>query len=144
MAIWFGCGLVPRAPGTAGTLGALPLYWLLSQAGPLGLWLGSLALLPVAIWSAGVVVEQLGQADPQRIVIDEVVGLLVACSPIPTSWSEVAFAVVAFRALDVLKPFPARRAERLPGGYGVVVDDVVAGLWAAAGLVLARSLGVLT
>lgn len=142
LAIWFGCGLVPRAPGTIGTLGALPLYLLLAPAGTWGVVAGVVVLLPVSFWAANVVVNQLGHHDPQVIVIDEVVGFLVACIPHPTGIREIAFAFVAFRIFDMTKPFPSRRAERLPGGYGVVMDDVFAGIWAAATLVVARRMGL--
>lgn len=142
LAIWFGCGLVPRAPGTMGTLGAIPLYLLLARGGPWCVLAGTLLLLPISFWAAGVVVDQLGDHDPQIIVVDEVVGLLVACLPFPQGWKEVAFAFVAFRVFDMTKPFPARRAERLPRGYGVVMDDVFAGVWAAAALLFARRVGL--
>jgi phosphatidylglycerophosphatase A len=142
LAIWFGCGLVPKGPGTMGTLGAVPLYLLLAQGGPWGVLAGLLVLLPISFWAANVVVRQLAHHDPQIIVIDEVVGFLVACLPHPQGFREIAFAFVAFRIFDMTKPFPARRAESLPGGYGVVMDDVFAGLWAAAALLLARRLGL--
>lgn len=143
LAIWFGCGLVPKAPGTMGTLGALPLFFLLSPFGSWGILAGVVVLLPVSFWAAGVVVKKLAHHDPQIIVIDEVVGVLVACLPNPVGWKEVTLAFVAFRVFDMTKPFPARRAERLPGGYGVVMDDVFAGIWAAALLLVVRKTGLL-
>jgi phosphatidylglycerophosphatase A len=143
LAIWFGCGLVPKAPGTMGTLGALPLYLLLAQGGSWGIAAGVAVLLPISFWAAGVVVKQLDHHDPQIIVIDEVVGVLVACIPHPVGWKEILFAFVAFRVFDMTKPFPARRAEKLPRGYGVVMDDVFAGVWAAGFLLLIRYTGLL-
>lgn len=125
-----------------GTLGAVPLYLLLARGGPWSVLVGTLLLLPVAFWASGVVVKQLGDHDPQIIVIDEVVGFLVACLPFPVGFAQIAFAFVAFRVFDMTKPFPARSAERLPGGYGVVMDDVFAGVWAAAALLLARRCGL--
>lgn len=132
LALWFGCGKVPIAPGTAGTVGALPLcIWV----APHGFWpvlILAATLLPVAIWAAGVVVEDSGNHDPQTVVIDEVVGMVLACLWGPHTPLGFALAFVLFRIFDQTKPFPARRSERLPGGYGVVMDDVFAGLWAAA------------
>lgn len=143
VAIWFGCGLSPIAPGTVGSLGALPLYFAVRGGGAIAI--GAVALLATAlgIWASHVVVAKSRTKDPQIIVIDEVAGTLIALTAAPPSLAGVAVAVGLFRLFDIVKPFPARRAERLPGGWGVVLDDVVAGLQ-AAGIVLAlRSHGVL-
>ncbi len=140
LAVWFGCGRVPLAPGTAGTLGALPLYLLLARGGVSVVAAGALGIGLVGVWAATRVVRDTGLPDPQIVCIDEVAGVLVALAAAPLDWRGVLAAVVLFRIFDQWKPWPARQAERLPRGWGVVMDDIVAGLWAAAVLGAARLL----
>lgn len=140
LATWFGCGRVPIAPGTAGTLGALPLYFAIRGGGALAVLAVAAILCAAGIWSAGVVADETGLEDPQIVVIDEVVGVLVGLA-FATSLAEIATAVVLFRVFDSTKPFPAGRLERLPRGWGVVMDDVAAGVWSAAGLLALRAAG---
>jgi len=138
IAVWFGAGLAPAAPGTAGSLAALPLGWLiLWAAAPQGwLWLGiaALALLPIGVWAATRHDQATGGHDASEIVVDEVVGQWLALLPAVWSvWWHILLAFVLFRLFDILKPWPVGWADRqLPGGWGVMVDDVLAGLWAAA------------
>jgi phosphatidylglycerophosphatase A len=133
IATWFGCGFVPVAPGTVGTLGALPLYFVVRAGGPLAVLVTAAVVTAVGVWASSVVVHESREKDPQRIVVDEVAGVLVALSfAPPASWFKVTLAVIAFRVFDVVKPFPARDAERLRGGWGVMADDLIAGCWAAA------------
>lgn len=141
LALWFGCGLVPIAPGTAGTLGALPLYYAVRGGGPAAVLAAAAVITGVGIWSAGVVARLRGTEDPQVVVIDEVAGVLVALAAAPLTFRGVAAAVLLFRLFDVTKPFPARAAEWLHGGAGIVLDDVVAGIYAAIGVLLLRSFG---
>jgi len=131
LATWFGCGLVPKAPGTAGTIGALPLYFLVRQGGPIAVLATAVVMTFVGVWASNVVVRETKEKDPQRIVIDEVAGVLIALAAAPFSATGVIAAVVLFRIFDMTKPFPARRLEKLPEGWGVVMDDVAAGVWAA-------------
>lgn len=131
IALWFGCGLSPVAPGTVGTLGALPVYLLVRGAGAPGILAAAFVVTVVGIWSAGVVARHRGTSDPQVVVVDEVAGVLVALAAAPPTWAGVAAAVLLFRVFDITKPPPARAAERLHGGLGIVLDDVVAGIWAA-------------
>jgi phosphatidylglycerophosphatase A len=135
LATWFGCGHVPYAPGTAGTLGAVPLYLLLRPLGHLGVLTAALLITAIGLWAADVVAKDLGTKDPQIVVIDEVAGVLLTLSVAPPTWSALAAGVILFRFFDQTKPWPARTAERrLPGGWGIVLDDVAAGIWGAAGL----------
>jgi phosphatidylglycerophosphatase A len=135
LAIWFGCGRVPIAPGTAGTLGALPLYWLLQELGAVGVSCGALVIVAIGVWASTQVARTRGEDDPQIVVIDEVAGMLVTLVPSSGGWS-VAVGFVAFRIFDQWKPWPANVCEaRLPGGWGIVMDDVAAGVWAALLLV---------
>lgn len=143
LATWFGCGFAPVAPGTVGTFGALPLYLMVRSGGALGLVITALAVSVVGIWAAGIVVDTLDEHDPQVVVIDEVAGVLLALAAAPCSWLGVGLAVALFRFFDIVKPAPARAAESLPRGWGVVVDDLVAGAWAAGALLVLRGVGVL-
>jgi len=144
LATWFGCGYTPYAPGTAGTLGAVPLYLVLRPYG-LAVVLGvALVLTVVGIWAADIVAKHSGLKDPQLVVIDEVAGVLCTLAFAPPTWTGVVVGVVLFRLFDQFKPWPARAAERkLPGGYGIVLDDIAAGAWGAIVLLGLHSLRVL-
>ena len=133
---WFGCGYVPIAPGTAGTLGAVPLYWVLRSYGGWVVFAVAMVLTVVGIWAADIVAKDSGLKDPQLVVIDEVAGVLCTLAVAPLTWPGLITGVVLFRLFDQFKPWPARAAERkLPGGYGIVLDDIAAGAWGAAVLV---------
>lgn len=134
-----GVGYLPYAPGTAGTAVAVPLAWALAG---LGLWpyLGVVAAVTmVGTWAAGVADRAWGTHDSQRIVIDEVAGYLTTMAMVPRDRVvALASGFVLFRALDIIKPPPASWIERrLPGGPGVVLDDVAAGVLGAVALALA-------
>ncbi|MEK7705154.1 MAG: phosphatidylglycerophosphatase A [Myxococcota bacterium] len=128
-----GLGYAPVAPGTFGTLAALPIWWAAS-----GLSLTGFVLVTVVVTVAAVVVSELaeriyGSHDVQRIVIDEVAGMLVTVIGVPFRWPEVLAAFALFRLLDATKPPPIRWFDRhVKGGFGVVLDDVVAGAIACA------------
>jgi phosphatidylglycerophosphatase A len=143
LATWFGCGHVPYAPGTAGTLGAVPLYLVLRPHGPFAVLATAAILGAIGVWAANDVIASTGQKDPQIVVIDEVVGVLVTLSASRPTWTSLALGVVAFRVFDQWKPWPARTFEkRLPGGWGVVMDDVAAGAWGALLLAALRRAGL--
>lgn len=129
---WFGCGKVPLAPGTAGTAGAIPLYLLLR---PHGIWpvaVAALVATVVGVWAANIVVDDSKVKDPQLVVIDEVAGVLITLLVAPFDWKGILAGFVLFRLFDQFKPWPARAAERnLPRGWGVMFDDVAAGVWGA-------------
>ncbi len=131
-----GAGYAPFAPGTFGTAVAVPIAWAVSalpQWGYLALCAGVTAL---AIWAAGRANRVFGEHDAGRIVIDEVAGFLCTMAPVSRAdWALLAVGFVLFRAADIAKPPPARWIDRrLHGGAGVVLDDVVAGVWAALAL----------
>jgi phosphatidylglycerophosphatase A len=135
IATWFGCGFAPLAPGTAGSLGALlPAMLLVRYAGWRPIHFAALAvvLLGPAIWAAGRVARARGAKDPSLVVIDEVLGLWItlAGATILNATSWIA-AFVVFRLLDICKPPPLRRLEALPGGVGIVADDIMAGIYGA-------------
>lgn len=143
LATWFGCGLSPVAPGTVGTLGALPLFLVVRSGGPLAVLAAALVVTVIGVWSSSIVTRTSGIEDPQLVVIDEVAGVLIALAAAPPGARGIAAAVILFRIFDMTKPFPARRAERLRGGWGIVLDDVVAGIQAAVVVIaLARCGGL--
>jgi phosphatidylglycerophosphatase A len=138
VATWFGCGYVPKGPGTAGSLGALIVAWPLRHEPSWFFVILALALLGPGIWSAGSTALQVGKKDPQIVVVDEVIGQWIALGGAAT-YSPAAWiaAFVLFRAFDIWKPWPVRQLEQLPGGTGIVMDDVMAGIYAALVLYLA-------
>jgi phosphatidylglycerophosphatase A len=140
----FGAGYSPRAPGTCGTAVAVPLAWALAS---LASW--QFGLLAVAVTLLGVLcAERAGRAwgteDDQRIVIDEVAGYLITVIPVDrSSWAPLAVGFVVFRLLDITKPPPIRWLdEHLPGGWGVMLDDVGAGVMGALAMGLLDHFGV--
>jgi phosphatidylglycerophosphatase A len=143
LAAWGPCGYAPIAPGTVGTLGAIPLYLALARLPPVAYAAATIALLALAIPAADRAGRYWGVADASPIVIDEVVGFLVTMALLPCSWQAIAAGFVLFRILDVTKPWPASAFDRVKSGFGVVMDDVAAGAWAAAALHGLRALGVL-
>jgi phosphatidylglycerophosphatase A len=131
-----GAGTAPLAPGTAGAAVGVALCVPLAGLGPWLYALATLGLLSLGVRAADAAERWYGGKDDGRIVIDEVVGQLIALAPLALagvgwSWLAVVTGFVAFRVLDVWKPGPVRRAERLSGGAGVMLDDVVAGALAA-------------
>jgi phosphatidylglycerophosphatase A len=144
IATWFGCGIVPKAPGTMGTIGAIPLYLLVVRGGRAGVAAAALAVTAIGIWAATAVARDLGKKDPQIVVVDEVAGMLVTMLPMAdVSWRAILCGFLLFRLFDVTKPWPARRFEALPDGWGIVMDDVVAGAFGACVMVGLRAAGAL-
>lgn len=125
----FGAGLAPQAPGTFGTLAAVPLYWLLSPL-PLGTYLLVLVvLLGLGVWACGRTAQDLGGQDPGAIVWDEVVGFLAAMTAAPGGWAWVLAGFLLFRLFDIWKPWPIRWLDRrVKGGLGIMLDDLAAGV----------------
>jgi phosphatidylglycerophosphatase A len=132
IATWFGCGSSPRAPGTVGSLGTLPLHLLLRSTPVATHAIAVLLTLGVGTWAAQQYASERGEADPQRVVIDEVAGTLIALGLVRDQPLLVqALAFVLFRVFDIWKPGPIGRAEHLqPTGVGIMADDVLAGLCA--------------
>jgi phosphatidylglycerophosphatase A len=141
----FGTGYSPVVSGTVGTLVGIPLYLLLHGAG-LALYLTVTVILFLAGVAAANRLERRFKAkDPSQVVADEVVGYLVAACAITPSLSSVIITFILFRIFDIVKPFPARRSERLPGGWGIMIDDIWAGLYAnLAARVCLYALGLLS
>jgi phosphatidylglycerophosphatase A len=140
LATWFGSGLAPIAPGTVGSLAAIPLYVMVIREGRAGVAVAAVVTTLVGVWAATRVARRLERKDPQVVVIDEVAGMLVTMLPFDTfSLRALAFGFVLFRLLDAIKPWPIRNLERLPEGWGIVLDDIGAGAVAAAILVVLRA-----
>ena len=134
-----GAGLAPRAPGTAGTAVAIPIYAVLATQ-PIGLYLFAVALIAAAgVWACGRTARELGVHDHPGIVLDEIAGFLVTMTALPFGWPWIAAGFVAFRVLDVAKPWPVSLADRkIGGGLGIMLDDLLAGAFACAALHAAR------
>lgn len=135
LAFGFGSGLSKIAPGTFGTLAAVPLYLAFMQAG----WPAYGVLTAVAtlagVWICGVAAQKLGEHDFGGIVWDEVAGFLITMSLVPASWQAVAWGFVLFRLFDIIKPWPIGWIDRqVKGGLGIMLDDVLAGIFAAVAL----------
>jgi phosphatidylglycerophosphatase A len=126
---FFGTGLSPKAPGTVGTLAALPLIWAIFHVGPLVYMASVLLLALTAIFACQIYESRSGRHDQPEIVIDEVLGIMIAMTWLPMTWQSFVAAFVLFRILDIWKPFPIGYLDqRIPGGVGVIADDVAAGL----------------
>jgi len=145
LATFFGCGYSPAAPGTVGSAAALALAVAAERWANLPAWAfaGAAAVIAVpSVWSAGVTARAVGRKDPSIVVIDEVMGQWIALAGAhPLNWRSFALAFILFRLFDIWKPPPVRNLEALPGGLGIVMDDVMAGVYAAAVLWLAGYLG---
>lgn len=122
-----GLGRFPVAPGTVGSLAGLSLLWALPQD-PCVQSMALLAVVCIGLWSAGVVAARERDADPSKVIIDEVAGMLVAGFLLPKQAGPLLAAFLLFRVFDIGKWFPMKQLERLPGGWGIMADDVAAGL----------------
>jgi phosphatidylglycerophosphatase A len=160
MATGLGLGCLPKAPGTFGSLLGVLLGWAAfeitgrfsntSSARSSFAWTECALVILVSllgVWAADRTAAYLRKKDPQIVVVDEVAGQLIAYLGLATAptvalnWQYLLAGFILFRAFDIWKPFPARQAESLPGGLGIMADDWIAGLYAALGLSLARHLG---
>ena len=135
IATWFYLGLVPKGPGTAGSIGGLAVAYALhvwAGMGAAGFGLLALFGLMPAIWAADVTAQQTGLKDPQIVVVDEVIGQWITLAgALRFNWKTWFIALLLFRLFDIFKPPPVRQLERVPGGAGIVLDDAMAGLYAA-------------
>lgn len=129
LATYFNIGRISKAPGTLATLATIPLWWLLSQLGPVLYMVITILLVPVGIIAAQAYESQSSTHDSQEIVIDEVVGFLITMAWVPLTWQSVLIGFLLFRFFDIVKPPPIRQLdEKVPGGLGVMVDDIAAGI----------------
>lgn len=130
IASFFYVGFIPIIPGTFGSLASFLIYFLLQLVPGWQFYLGAIIfIIGIGIWSAGRAEHDSRIVDPSFVVIDEVAGQLITLFLIPLTWTNLVLGFVIFRAFDIIKPFPARRAEKLPGGWGIMLDDVLAGIY---------------
>ncbi len=140
LATWFGYGLFRPAPGTWGSLAALPFAWIIVYSGgPVALALATIAVFALGCWAGGVYERASGGKDPGVVVIDEVAGqwLVLIAAPLDPWYYLAGF--VLFRICDILKPWPASWADRnVTGGLGIMLDDVLAALYGLAAIAAFR------
>ncbi len=125
-----GSGLLPLAPGTWGSMMGILLAWLLSPLSAVMYVITTVGVIFIAIWSAGEARHLFGGGDPPQVVIDEIAAMLLVMAFQPFSWMSVIVGFLAFRVFDVWKPWPVRQCEALSGGIGIVMDDLMAGIYA--------------
>lgn len=142
LALGFGAGLAPKAPGTAGTLVAFPLHWLMAASLEAAGYLAALAVLfALGVWACSVTGRALGAADHPALVWDEVVAFLAVLffTPATLAWQGGAF--LAFRFFDIVKPPPIRQVDRtIKNGFGAMLDDMLAALYAVLAIALVKKL----
>lgn len=140
IATWFGCGYSPVAPGTAGSIAAIALAYIARVVwgvGPQHFLLAGAVLVVPGIWAAGRLADATEKKDPGIVVVDEVVGQWITLAgATQLNWKSWLLAFVLFRTMDIIKPPPARQLESLRGGFGIIADDVMAGIYAALVLYL--------
>ena len=131
IACGFGSGTSRFMPGTCGTLIAIPLYLAMqAMLSPLYYLLLLIVMIGVSFWICDITARDMGISDPPAIVLDEIVGFLLAMWVAPNGWQWIAAGFVLFRIFDILKPWPIKwLQEKLPGGYGIVTDDLMAGFY---------------
>ena len=131
LAFGFGSGLSPKAPGTMGTLAAIPLYLMLMNLPLTGYLLAVLLISVAGIWICGESSRRLGVHDHGGIVWDEFAGFLLTMTAAPQGWAWIVLGFALFRLFDIWKPWPVRVADRqLHGGVGIMLDDILAGIYA--------------
>ncbi len=141
LAFGLGSGLSPFAPGTMGTLVAIPFIFPLRGLGITGFWLALILLFAFGVWLCGRVSQKLGVHDHGGIVWDEWLGFWLTAAFIPLTWPWLLAAFVLFRVFDILKPWPIRQLDKkVEGGLGIMIDDVVAAVFAILILAIAQLL----
>lgn len=135
LAFGFGSGHAPKAPGTFGTLVAIPVYWLLHELSVSSYIVTVSAMFLVGIWLCHVTARDMNVHDHPGIVWDEIVGYLVTMTAAPSEWQWIVVGFLWFRFFDILKPWPIRWFDRhVSGGLGIMLDDLMAGICAAIAL----------
>jgi phosphatidylglycerophosphatase A len=135
LATWFFCGYAPVAPGTVGSAAAILIAWVVytyasQPAIAFGFFAAVLAI--PGIWAAGVTAREINSKDPGIVVVDEVVGQWITLAgATELNWHSWLLAFCLFRIFDIWKPPPVRQLEKLPGGFGIVADDAMAGVYGA-------------
>lgn len=136
LAFGFGSGLAGKMPGTFGTLAALPLVVLLSMYTSLSFYLAATVLASVlGIWICGKTADDMQVHDDSSIVWDEIAGMLITMLAVPITWQSLLIGFLLFRFFDILKPWPISYLDKhVHGGFGIMADDILAGVFSLAGL----------
>ena len=144
LATWFGAGFLPKAPGTWGSIAALPFaWWIASVGGCQAMLTGVLLVFAVGWWASESYLERVGGEDPGPIVIDEVVGQWLAVSFVIPDLILYGLGFLFFRFADIVKPWPVGWADRrIKGSFGIMLDDVLAGLYAAVLLYFVQKIDI--
>lgn len=131
IATWFGSGLIPKAPGTWGTVAAIPFAFVITAIfGPFALLVAAILAFVIGIWAAGAYAREIEKPDPSEVVIDEVAAIWLVLTFVPVSWVGWLIAFAVFRFFDVVKPWPVSLADtKLKGGFGIMADDIIAALY---------------
>jgi phosphatidylglycerophosphatase A len=133
LAFGFGSGLAKKAPGTCGTVAAIPVYYLFAQTNALIYSLLTIIAIVVGVWICEVAAQKLDEHDFGGIVWDEVAGYLITMWFVPFTWQAMSMGFVLFRFFDIIKPFPIKWVDKqVHGGLGIMLDDVLAGVFAGA------------
>lgn len=131
LALGFGSGLMPKAPGTFGTLVAIPIFLLMADLSPINYGLLVLFISVIGIYLCGKTATDVGVHDHGAIVWDEFAGFFITMFMVPVSWVSILVGFILFRIFDIFKPWPISIADKkLSGGFGIMFDDVLAGLFA--------------
>lgn len=139
LAFGFGSGLSPYAPGTAGTIAAIPFAIALKNLDGFWFWLVLVTAFVLGVWVCGRVSEKMGVHDHGGIVWDEMVGYWLAVAFVPAQWEWLLAAFIGFRFFDILKPWPIKQLDKnVSGGLGIMIDDVLAAIYTMALLRLAQ------
>ncbi len=138
----FGSGLAPKAPGTFGTLPGIVLVWLFASL-DVAAYIGVVAFVTIiGVYLCGATAKAMGEHDSSHIVWDEIAGYMIAMIAIPVTWQALLLAFVLFRIFDILKPWPIRWLDKhVDGGFGIMIDDVLAGFFALVLMHIALALG---
>jgi len=135
-----GSGFTPAAPGTAGSILGILIFWFIPLGTALQIFITAVILI-IGVWSSGFVEKEKGK-DPQIVVIDEVAGQWTALLFIPKEINWFIAAFLLFRLFDIAKPFPINRSQNLGGGWGIMIDDIIAGIYANVILQIGLLLGI--
>lgn len=146
IATWFGCGLSPVVSGTVGSLGALPVAYIIqTQLGNFGLFIASIVIFIVGCWASTQYLKHNSHGeDPKQIVVDEVAGQWLLLSVLFPTWQSYLVGFLLFRLFDIVKPWPVSWADsKIKGALGVMFDDMLAGLYPILVFVIIMALAML-
>jgi len=129
-------GLFPIAPGTVGSIAGLAVLWMISFAPPtyyqiILQLLFLIVFIPIGVIASSAYEKKIGKIDPKEVVVDEVVGIVITLFALPFTWINVIAGFILFRFFDIIKPFPIGKLQNIKGGWGVMADDIAAGIVSA-------------